>query len=306
MKKVFKVIGWSILGLLFLAVFAFLLARFVFNRQLKDYAYELLKKERVELLRNAGKYVPDTLSYNFVYLQDTARAQQIREYFRLDTIVNPAKPTWDRAIALARFVAGNIPHANQKTYPEKCNAIDLWKYTRSVESAFNCRLHSILLHELLLSDGILNRFVICLPADSLDSDCHVVNLVWLPEMQKWAMLDSDMRAWAEDKNGTPLSLAEMREHYIDGKEINYRPLLDSEKDFGYYRAYWAKNLYWFESWETTGYGREDSNPAYDNHGRNMVLVPKGYEGFDLYDESVLTTDATRFWAAPDSVAFISM
>lgn len=97
------------------------------------------------------------------------------------------------------FVAKNIPHANQKIYPEKCNAIGLWEYTRTVEPAFNCRLHSILLHELLLSEGIVNRFVTCLPADSLDSDCHVVNQIWLPEIQKWAMLDSDMRAWAEDE-----------------------------------------------------------------------------------------------------------
>lgn len=149
-------------------------------------------------------------------------------------------PTWDKAISLARFVAENIPHANQKINPKRRNAIDLWKYTRSIEPAFNCRLHSILLHELLLSEGIVNRFVTCHPADSEDSDCHVVNLVWLPELQKWAMLDSDMNAWAEDEKGTPLSLAEMRERYIDGREIVYRPLLNSDNDFVYYRAYWAK------------------------------------------------------------------
>lgn len=117
---------------------------------------------------------------------------KIREYFKLDTVLSSTMPTWDKAISLARFVAENIPHANQKINPKRCNAIDLWKYTRSIEPAFNCRLHSILLHELL-------HFVTCHPADSEDSDCHVVNLVWLPELQKWAMLDSDMNAWAEDE-----------------------------------------------------------------------------------------------------------
>lgn len=176
----------------------------------------------------------------------------------------------------------------------------LWKYTRSIEPAFNCRLHSILLHELLLSEGIVNRFVTCHPADSEDSDCHVVNLVWLPELQKWAMLDSDMKAWAEDEKGTPLSLAEMRERYIDGREIVYRPLLNSDNDFVYYRAYWAKNLYWFDTWETTGYGREDNNPAYRNKNRHIVLVPSGFKSFELPDHSVLTTDTSRFWAAPQN------
>ena len=128
-----------------------------------------------------------------------------------------------------------------------------------------------------------------------------VNQVWLPEIQKWAMLDSDMRAWAEDENGTPLSLAEMRERYINGQEIIYRPLLDSENNFNYYKMYWAKNLYWFISWEVTGYSREDNNPAFSNHDREIILVPKGFSGFDLSDKSVLTTDESRFWAVPDSL-----
>ena len=92
----------------------------------------------------------------------------------------------------------------------------------------------------------------------------------------------------------------MRERYIDGREIVYRPLLNSDNDFVYYRAYWAKNLYWFDTWETTGYGREDNNPAYRNKNRHIVLVPSGFKGFELPDHSVLTTDASRFWAAPQN------
>lgn len=297
MKK-YKIIGWSILAILLVAVVSLLLVRFVFNKQVEAYLCNSLKNEMIDKLKHAGKYVPDTTSYNFVYLQDTIQARKIREYFKLDTIVNPAKPTWDKAISLARFVAENIPHANQKNNPKRRNAIDLWKYTRSIEPAFNCRLHSILLHELLLSEGITNRFVTCHPEDSEDCDCHVVNLVWLPELQKWAMLDSDMSAWAEDEKGTPLSLAEMRERYIDGREIVYRSLLNSKNDFVYYKAYWAKNLYWFDIWETTGYGCEDNNLAYQNNNRHIVLVPSGFKGFELPNHSVLTTDASRFWVAP--------
>ena len=74
MKKIFKVFSFSILGLLLLTVLALLLARYVFNRQLN----EPLGKDKIELLKNAGKYAPDRVSYNFVYQQDTAKAQQIR------------------------------------------------------------------------------------------------------------------------------------------------------------------------------------------------------------------------------------
>ena len=168
--------GWSLLGILLIAVVTLLLARFVFNKQVEAYLCNSLKNEMVDKLKDAGKYIPDTTSYNFAYQQDTAQSQKIREYFKLDTVVSPTKPTWDKAISLARFVAENIPHANQTINPKRRNAIDLWKYTRSIEPAFNCRLHSILLHELLLSEGIVNRFVTCHPADSEDSDCHVVKI----------------------------------------------------------------------------------------------------------------------------------
>lgn len=204
MKKLFKIAGIALLSLIGLLLAIFLLARFVFREQAIDYLTGLEKQQRVELLRAAGPYAADTVQYRFTYKQDTVRAREIREYFRLDTLVNPAATTWDNARALAQFVARNIPHANQKVHPETRNAIGLWEYTRTVEPAFNCRLHSILLHELLLSQGIVNRFVTCLPADSLDRDCHVVNLVWLPECEKWAMIDSDMQSYVASPEGEAL------------------------------------------------------------------------------------------------------
>lgn len=45
--------------------------------------------------------------------------KKIREYFKLDTVVSSTMPTWDKAISLARFVAENIPHANQKINPKR-------------------------------------------------------------------------------------------------------------------------------------------------------------------------------------------
>ena len=121
-------VGWSILGILLIAVATLLLARFVFNKQVEAYLCNSLKNEMVEKLKDAGKYVPDTTSYHFAYQKDSVQSQKIREYFKLDTVLSSTMPTWDKAISLARFVAENIPHANQKINPKRCNAIDLWKY----------------------------------------------------------------------------------------------------------------------------------------------------------------------------------
>ncbi len=135
MKKALKITLRIVLAVLALALVAFLLVRFVFHKQLAERLYDIQYRERVALLRDGGEYAPDTLSYRFRYLQDTADARRIREYFRLDTLTGPAAATWDRALALARFVARNIPHANQQNYPQVCTAVGLWEYTRTVGSS---------------------------------------------------------------------------------------------------------------------------------------------------------------------------
>lgn len=91
----------------------------------------------------------------------------------------------------------------------------------------------------------------------------------------------------------------MRERYIAGEPTEIHWLLESrgEEYRSYYDAYWAKNLYWFESWDTTTYDRENGTQT---EGRIIALVPPGYSGFQQTATGVRTSDAERFWAAPDS------
>lgn len=297
MKKFAKTTGIILLSLVGLAIVVFLLARFAFRDQSINSLNSQLQEQRTELLRTSGSYVADPdADFHFTYTQDSVQARKVYNYFRLDTLLHAQASTWDNAIALASFIARNIPHANQTIQPKKRNATALWEYHLNVERAFNCRLHSIMLHEILLASGITNRFVTCLPADPKDFDCHVVNIIWLPERQKWAMIDSDMQAYLTDPAGTPLSLEEMRQRYIADEPMSIHGLLSKrDDDNGYYRAYWAKNLYWFACWEQTGYDKESAP-----EGRYIYLLPQGFKGFDLKDRHLTTTDAARFWAAPDT------
>lgn len=301
MKKGLKIIGWIVAICIVLSIVVVLLTRFVFREQIENYLDTVERTERIGLLREAAPYAPDVQEYRFTYAGDTVRAREIGTYFRLDTLDDAAASTWERTLAMARFVSRNIPHANQRIYPEKSNAVALWEYSRTIEPAFNCRLHAIMLHEILLAGGITNRFVTCLPADSLDQDCHVVNIVWLPEHRKWAMIDSDMQAYATTPDGTPLSLEEMRRRFIAGEPIAYHPLL-ADKDLDFYDSYWAKNLYWFSCWEDTGYDRETGRRT--GEGRIVALVSPGFGGFNLGDGAILTTDAARFWSAPEGEGMI--
>ncbi len=295
MNKILKIAGIVLLSVVGLSIAAAMFVRFCFRDEAVALVSGIEYRERLDVLRASGAYVRDTDSdINFTYRNDGARAAEIRDYFRLDSLYDRSATTWENTLNIARFVAANIPHANQTVQPETRNAIELWKYAQTVEPAFNCRLHSIMLHELLLSCGIVNRFVTCLPADSDDCDCHVVNAVWLPESEKWAMIDSDMQAWVSGSEDIPLSLAEMRERFAAGESVAVHRLFDADWSDGDYCSYWTKNLYWFDCWEDAGYDKE-----VDFVGRRVVLLPSGFDGFRLGDNVVATSDDRLFWAAPE-------
>lgn len=266
--------------------------------------YEVRYDEFVDLLRKAEPLAKDTTTFEMKILQDSVRAKEIREYFKLDSLYDADADTWTKAIAIGQFVASNIPHGSQIIDPEHRNAIDLWEYTQNVEPAFNCRLHSLLAFELFLAAGIDARYVTCLPEDREDPDCHVVNEVWLPELGKWAMVDTDMGGhYFSDLNGVPLSLKEMRDHYISGeKMILYPQFKKNGKKKRDHLAYMAKNTYWFYCWETLSYNQEDGDNRGRPIGRAIHLVPPGFEPFIYYNDQVITSDADTFWAAPTNAS----
>ncbi|MBR6759950.1 MAG: transglutaminase domain-containing protein [Alistipes sp.] len=259
-------------------------------------------EEYVDLLRNSGPYKADAANLDMKITIDQLRAAQIKEYFQLDTLYSADADTWSRALAIGEFVATNIPHANQKEYPKSVDAIGLWEYTKSVEPAFNCRLHSIMTFELLSSVGIKARYITCLPKDENDRDCHVVNEVWLPEMNKWVMLDTDMGGhYVTDGSGRLLSLREMREHYIADKEMIFYPgFRNGSAKKTYYYKYMAKNTYWFALWNNLGFYQED----YENHPNQELrdkyygLVPSGFNPFTKKHNkrtAIATNDVEQFW-----------
>ena len=309
-RRILKIVGivlWSILAIIgIFTVVSIAIGRHLANKTGEDQIISINPDEmailrmRVDRLRSAGPYAQDTVVLHMASVPDPARSAEIREYFQLDTLYAADAPTWDKALAVARFVATNIPHNNQRVQPEKRNAIALWEYTKNVESAFNCRLHSIMLYELLSSIGLEARFITCLPMDSNDTDCHVVNHVWLPELDKWAMLDSDMGGnYATGEDGTPLSLPEIRERYIQEKPVWYHPAFCPDGDRNpeaFHYTYMAKNVYWFSCWETLHYDHESAGGP--DRGRYVHLVPTGFAPFGASSGDIITSDASQFWAAP--------
>lgn len=214
-------------------------------------------EERVSLLKEARLDI-DSLSYFAPTppphpLPASGAGESIEmpdytSYFRLDTVVQEGMSTWEKSLAIGRWVSSHIPHANQKVRPAAKDAITLWEFIQHEEPAFNCRYHSFFAMQLLRSVGVEARVLTCLPKDDNDPDCHVVNIVYLPEYQKWAMLDTDQSMYATDAEGTPLAPWEMREYYAQDKAFTLWYNYESpDQGMDYYRSYMAKNTYAFAS-----------------------------------------------------------
>lgn len=261
--------------------------------------------KNIEKLQTCGTYDDAPVEFEMKYLVDEERAEEIRAYFKENTsldlyaVAASEKSTWEKAVELAVFVAKNIPHDNQKKMLKNRNAITLWEYSRSVPTGFNCRWHATLLSELMLAAGIKNRFITCLPEDKFDGDCHVVNIVWLPELKKWAMIDSDMIEYVTDDDGIPLSLEEMRETVISGRQLNISVLPGFEKywvakpsGMQYMQAYWAKNLYWFSAHSTYGFDLEGERKLPDAY---TALIPQGFDCSHSYNNGYATSNPAAFW-----------
>lgn len=302
MKKILKATGIILGGFIALLLVLFLLVRFFFREQILTFLTQEQLKERVDLLQES-RYQTDSNVVNFSIKADAQTAKVIRDYFQLDTLLTDKNTTWERAIAIAKFVNKNIPHDNQKDEVAQPNAIGLWKYHKTHPQGFNCRYHSILLHELLLAEGIGNRPVWCMPQDSADADCHVVNSVWLPEEARWVMLDSDQGGWFVDAMGQPMGLKEMRTSLVGN--LPMKPMVMSENkntdnsDLAAleYKAYFAKNLYWFMTWQTAGFNH-DLWPRKERLYAH--LVPAGFESFQLDKGEIEIRDPQEFWNFNDN------
>lgn len=254
--------------------------------------------DKITLLKSSGPYISDTVDIRNNYVVEKNRASEIIEYFQLKNLYGPDDSTWEKALAISRFVATSVPHGNPKIYPQYVNAIGLWEYTKAVSPLLNCRLHSILAFELLMAAGIKTRYIACMPHDSEDHDCHVVNEVWLPELEKWVMIDTDMGGhYISDTFGKPLSISEIRNCLIrDEKVIVYSGFSEECFDVNEYYAYLAKNMYWFSRWGDYGFFLEDymTVPETELRQAYYALVPVGYTPFGDVKYTI-THDAEQFW-----------
>lgn len=288
----------------------------MYDNMLNDKDLQSLHKEKKypELLEKVRKRVPlevlkSTNAYQkeekadippFMYCpKEHPNLGYVREYFQLDTI--PGKGNELEHIKnLLHFAHDNIRHDGSNRAICEFTSIDIYNYSKATGRGVNCRQLAISLCDMYLAMGYKARVVTCLPADPLDTECHVINTVWSETLQKWLYIDPTMDAWVMDENGVMLSIAEVRERLVNSKPLvlcetaNWNHENTQTKEY-YLETYMAKNLYYFVCKNRSFFNQESIYRSIDNE--DIRLIPEGFVN-NNYGAAKTTTDPEIFWAKP--------
>ena len=257
-------------------------------------------RQPLGVLKKSAQYAKDNTKIEFLYQPKVSKnLQMVRDYFKLDSVAGQGDEL-SKIINLLHFAHDNIRHDGSNQAFAELDAIDLYNYYKTTGKGVNCRQLAISLCEMYLSMGIPARYVTCMPADSLDYECHVINTVWSSQLQKWLYIDPTMDAWVMDENGTMLSIAEVRERLINGQPLvlcetaNWNHESKQTKEY-YLETYMAKNLYYFVCKKLNRFNPEslyrNNDPAAD-----VRLIPAGFVNNNWKCDT--TTDPEVFWAKP--------
>jgi hypothetical protein len=242
----------------------------------KDSARTQIKYEpsRLDQLKGAAKYDYSDNRFvpKFTYQsEDNPNLQKIRQELKLDSIAGTGSEL-SQIFNLLHWLHNLIRHDGNSYNPTVKNAIDLIRICKIENRGINCRMLATALNECYLSMGIKSRLITCMPKEIQFDDCHVINMVFSKDLDKWIWIDPTFAAYVMDEKGNLLSIQEVRERLIKGLPLvlnadanwNREDLQTKEHYLDYYMA---KNLYRMECLLSSEYNAETWE-----HGKEATYV----------------------------------
>lgn len=217
---------------------------------------------KVDLLKKYSKFgqtVPETAT-SFVYQPATdSNLVRLRTEFPLDSIAGNGDE-FSRERNLLRWVHKRIRHQGvNSTNPSPANAEHIIEVCDKENRGVNCRMLATTLNEVYLAMGFKSRHLTCMPYDTLDNDCHVIDMVWSTQYSKWLYMDPTYEAYWMDTRRVPLSPWQVRQAILNGDSlvvsdsINWNGQPHARMD---YYNYMAKNLFRFSCPTVSAFGYE--------------------------------------------------
>lgn len=284
----------------------------------KDSAYTQVqfKPSYLSILKTAKSYNNSTNTSipKFEYQSmDNPSLVKIRQELKLDSIAGKGSEI-SKIINLLHWIHYLIPHDGMHGNPEVRNALNMISVCKKEGRGLNCRGLATVLNECYLSMGIKSRFVTCLPKDTTDPDCHVINMVYSNDLNKWIWIDPTMDAYVMNEKGELLGIEEVRERLINNKPLllnpdaNWNRQQTQTKHF-YLETYMAKNLYRLECPLISEYDTETWNDGkvvkyvkllsiVDENNDIEGSTQKGKKAIDYKTNVYKTNDSSFFWQQP--------
>ncbi|WP_047546581.1 transglutaminase domain-containing protein [Psychroserpens sp. Hel_I_66] len=209
---------------------------------------------RLDMLKQASEYEfeNDSSIPKFSYQsKESPELVKLRRELKLDSIAGNGNEL-SQIFNLFKWADNVVEHDGSSSNPTLRNAIDLLKICKTENRGLNCRMLSIFLNECYLAMGIKSRYVTCMPKETDFDECHVINMVYSNDLDKWLWIDPTNGAYVMDDKGNLLSIPEVRERLINDKglvlnaDANWnRSVLKNKTQ--YLNFYMAKNLYRFQT-----------------------------------------------------------
>ncbi|WP_160717588.1 transglutaminase-like domain-containing protein [Chitinophaga solisilvae] len=181
---------------------------------------------------------------------DDPRLKKIRADLQLDSIAGNGNDA-SKMINLMQWVHNIIRHDGNSNNPAVKNALAIIDVCRKEDRGVNCRMMATVLNECYLAIGFKSRFVTCMPRPLKFDDCHVINMVYSDDLDRWVWMDPTFSAYVMDEKGELLGPKEVRERLINGQPLIVNPDANWNRKVSYNKenylnSYMAKNLYRIE------------------------------------------------------------
>ncbi len=219
---------------------------------------------------------------------------KLRKTFNIDSIAGKGTET-SQIINLMKWIHCSVNHDGSSKNPHPKNIFNIMRVCKSENRGVNCRMMSVMLHEVYLSFGLKSRYITCMPAEKDFKDCHVINAVYSNELHKWIYIDPTFQAFFTDEKGLMLSIQEVREKMIKDEkiiindELNWSGGTYTSED---YLKYISKNLFRLASPIENEFDYESKN-----NRRYVELIPKGYGDIsgNPNEKYFYTSNPNYFW-----------
>ena len=207
--------------------------------------------------------------------------------------------TLTRAASLMGWFCSNTQYSGYSTYdpkkPEK-QFLTLMEYAlqNKFSHAVNCAAKAIALSDCLMAVGIYAMPVWQAAAHG-SGFWHVTVHVFLPEEERWVMLDPSFDLYLTDETGRVLDLMEARERFTHKKPLEIaRYNLNGGQFFRdrYLSCFLMPCAFEFSLWRGNA-------PELRDSGRMVYLLP---EGVDPEDASMTLISREQLLAAPTEVS----